>query len=67
MKVESESQLCSITIKTTDNRQSKILVNTKLKPRLIKVESRFALLNRKVATRMGVKTWPLTICKVNQM
>lgn len=42
----------------TDSKQLAMLDKIRVKPKLIRVASRFALLNRNVTTRTGTKTWP---------
>jgi len=52
--------------KETDSKQLKTLVNERMMPKLIRVASRFALLNRNVTMRTGTKKCPPTMCKENQ-
>jgi hypothetical protein len=50
----------------TDNKQLITLVKVRMMPKLIRVASRLALLNRNVMTRIGTKRWPPTMFKENQ-
>lgn len=42
----------------TDNKQLMTLVNIRVMPKLTRVASRLALLNRNVTTRTGTMKWP---------
>jgi hypothetical protein len=50
----------------TDNKQLIKLVKIRMMPKLIRVASRLALLNRNVMTRTGTKKWPPMMFKENQ-
>jgi len=52
--------------KETDNKQLKMFVKVIITPKLIRVVSRLALLNRNVRRRTGTKKWPPMMFKENQ-